>query len=389
MPASSPASFEFEDSLLSRPCATALAGVKLRRIEAADAGAMANGLADFSVSRNLVAVPHPYTLADAREFIAGPAASPRMLCAAIEVDGAFGGCVAIDAQTGAPELGYWLAAPLQGRGIGSAAARALVDLAFAATDVPAIVSGHFFDNDASASVLAKLGFRRTGVVETRSRARNETVRLLTMSLGRTEWLARRPSIETRRLTMAQPTLADADEIALIAADRSLGLMTAAVPKPFTLDDARAFVLSSARRRRPASMTFSIRMLTSGALVGGIGWSEGEGGGLELGYWLGAEHRGRGIATEAARAVLEAAFDWTGASCARARCRVVNPASRGVLERCGFQWEGASLVRSPGAPGAVAVDVFRLDRDVFFSLRDWGMSAVRTQRAAEAEPEDAA
>ncbi len=385
-----PASFEFEDSLLSRPCATALAGVKLRRIEAADAQAMATGLADFAVSRNLVAVPHPYTLEDAREFIAGPAVSPNMLCAAIEVDGSFGGCVAIDAQTGAPELGYWLAAPLHGRGVGSAAARALVDLAFAATEMPAIVSGHFFDNDASASVLAKLGFRRTGIVETRSRARGETVRLLTMSLARGDWAAAQPSIETARVVMAPPTLDDADEIALIAADRSLGLMTAAVPKPFTLDDARAFVLSAARRRRPESMTFSIRMRSSGALVGGIGWSAGEGGALELGYWLGAAHRGRGIATEAARAVLEAAFDWTGASSATARCRVVNPASRGVLERCGFQWEGASLVRSPGSPGAVAVDVFRLDREVFVSLREWGRSAVRGQRAgATTEPEDAA
>ncbi|RXF75589.1 GNAT family N-acetyltransferase [Hansschlegelia zhihuaiae] len=371
-----PASFDFDDRLLERHCETADPQVRLRRLSMADAAAMAEWLSDLAVSRNLVAVPHPYGIEDAREFIAGPGASPHMLCAAIEVAGAFAGCVAVDAQTGAPELGYWLARPYWGRGIGTRATRALTDLAFAATGLPALVSGHFIDNEASAAVLAKLGFRRTGLVETRSRAREDTVRLVTMALDRADWAAAQPAIETQRLVMRPPTLGDADEIALLAADRSLGLMTAAAPKPFTLEDARAFVLSSMRKARPYSMTFSIRSAETGQLLGGVGWADGEPGAVELGYWLGAEHRGRGLATEAARAALEAAFDMTGAMAATARCRVTNPASRGVLERCGFQWEGTGLVRSPGAPGSVAVDVFRLDRDVFVSLKEWGQAAMR-------------
>lgn len=375
-----PATFDFDDRLLDRPCLTADPQVRLRRIAEADAEAMAAGLSDLAVARNLVAVPHPYRLQDARDFIAGPARSPHMLCAAVEVRGVFAGCVAIDAQTGAPELGYWLTKLFWGRGFGSRATRALVDLAFAATDLPELVSGHFVDNEASAAVLAKLGFRRSGLVETRSRARDETVRLVTMALDRTDWAASQPSIATPRLVMRPPVLADADEIALLAADRALGLMTAAIPKPFTLEDARAFVLASARRSRPASMTFSIRHAETGRLLGGVGWADGEAGAVELGYWLGAEHRGRGLATEAARAVLEAAFEMTGAAAVTARCRVTNPASRGVLERCGFQWEGTGLVRSPGAPGSVAVDVFRLDRDVFLSLKEWGQAAVRAGAA---------
>jgi RimJ/RimL family protein N-acetyltransferase len=368
-----PATFDFDDRLLERPCETSDPLVRLRRPFMADAEAMTEGLSDLAVSRNLVAVPHPYGVEDAREFIAGPGSSPNMLCAAIEVAGAFAGCVAVDAQSGAPELGYWLARPFWGRGIGTRATRALTDLAFASSGLPALVSGHFVDNEASAAVLNKLGFRRTGLVETRSRARDETVRLVTMALDRAEWAAAQPTIETQRLVMRPPTLGDADEIALLAADRSLGLMTAAVPKPFTLEDARAFVLASTRKARPASMTFSIRSAETGLLLGGIGWAESGPGAVELGYWLGAEHRGRGLATEAARATIEAAFAMTGATAATARCRVTNPASRGVLERCGFQWEGTGLVRSPGAPGSVAVDVFRLDRDVFVSLKEWGQA----------------
>lgn len=371
-----PASFDFDGRLLERPCGTALAGVRLRRLEAADAAAMAAGLSDLTVARNLVAVPHPYGLLHAREFIAGPAASPHLLCAAIEVDGAFAGCAAIDAQAGAPELGYWLMPSYWGRGVATAATRALIDLAFSATALPSLTSGHFVDNASSAAVLAKLGFRRKGIVAQHSRARAETLELVAMTLDRARWAASLATIETQRLAMTPPTFADADEIALLSADRALGLMTAATPKPFTLEDARAFVLGAARKVRPASMTFSIRRRDGGALIGGIGWGDGGAGVVELGYWLGAEHRGRGLATEAARATLDAAFELTGAKAATARCRVTNPASRGVLERCGFQWEGTGLVRSPGTAGSVAVDVFRLDRDVFLSLKEWGQSAVR-------------
>ncbi|PZQ10788.1 MAG: hypothetical protein DI565_19620 [Ancylobacter novellus] len=30
------------------------------------------------------------------------------------------------------------------------------------------------------------------------------------------------------------------------------------------------------------------------------------------------------------------------------------------------------MRAAGAPGSVAVDVFRLDRDLFLSLKEWGL-----------------
>ncbi|PZQ11869.1 MAG: hypothetical protein DI565_16940 [Ancylobacter novellus] len=373
-------SFTFDPRLLDKPCATANAAVRLRALEAGDAEAMAEGLSDLDVARNLVAVPHPYTIADARDYLAGPVASPHLLCAAIEVEGVFAGCAAIDAQGGRPELGYWLAKPFWGRGIGFCATRALVDLVFAATTVEALISGHFVDNAASAALLGKLGFRRTGLVEARSRARTEPVRLVTMALDRADWAESRPAVDTARLSLRQPTLGDADEIASLAADVSLGLMTAAIPKPFTFEDARAFVLGAARRRRPAAMTFAIRRREIGDLIGGVGWSEAAPGEIELGYWLGAAHRGRGLATEAARAVLDVAFEMTGAVAATARCRVTNPASRGVLERCGFQWEGGGFVRAAGTPGSVAVDVFRLDRDVFLSLKEWGLSAARSGAA---------
>lgn len=370
-----PDPFAFEPDLLDRPCLTALPGVSLVRLEPAHAGAIAEGLNDVEVAKNLVAVPNPYAVADAQAFLAGPAASPRMLCAGLVVDAAFAGCVAVDATAGAPELGYWLAKPLWGRGIMRAATRAMVDLVFTATAVEAIVSGHFVGNEASAANLDRLGFRRTGVVETRSRARSAPVRLVQMKLDRGGWAATQPEIATHRLVMRPPTLADADEIARLADDREVALMTASISQPYRREDARAFVLSAARRGRPRNASFAMRLKATGALAGGVGWNTVGPAEIELGYWLGAEHRGVGLATEAARAVLDVAFEATGATAARASCRVINPSSRGVLERCGFQREGSGLLRSGVGGGPVAVDHFTLDREVFASLKAWGAPPV--------------
>ena len=54
--------------------------------------------------------------------------------------------------------------------------------------------------------------------------------------------------------------------------------------------------------------------------------------------------GQGYATEAARAVIDYAFEEFGSTELRAGARVVNPASRRVLEKCGFQWTNVQLLR---------------------------------------------
>lgn len=375
-----PASFTFERDLLDQPILTGLPGVRLAKLSGADAPAMAEGLSDLDVAKFLVAVPHPYSVEDARIFIAGPAASPHMLCAALTVDGDFAGCVAIDATGGAPELGYWLATRCWGRGIMTAAVRAMVDFAFRATALERIVSGHFLDNEPSSRILAGRGFRKTGIVETRSRARREPVRLSGMALERDRWAAAQPAIETPRLVMRPLALADVGEIAALADGSDVALTTALAPHPRGRDEARAFVVAAARQGAPGGARFTIRLKSDGALVGGVGWSTTPNdGGIELDYRIGAAHRGLGLATEAARAALDAAFEATGATLASASCRATDPSSRGVLERCGFRREASGTTPDGEAQGLVAVDRFELDRDMFLSLKAWGAPAGAASR----------
>ena len=56
---------------------------------------------------------------------------------------------------------------------------------------------------------------------------------------------------------------------------------------------------------------------------------------------------------------------------QAGARVSNPASRRVLEKCGFQWTGVRLTRVRAINSAAPADRFRLDRRLWASLKSWG------------------
>jgi ribosomal-protein-serine acetyltransferase len=60
---------------------------------------------------------------------------------------------------------------------------------------------------------------------------------------------------------------------------------------------------------------------------------------ELGYWLSTDVTGRGLMTEASRAVLDWAFGNLGAHRVRVAAATDNHASLGVIRRLGFRFEG--------------------------------------------------
>ena len=61
----------------------------------------------------------------------------------------------------------------------------------------------------------------------------------------------------------------------------------------------------------------------------------------VGYWIGADFAGRGYMTEALGAVRDHAFDRMDLSRLEAACLPENKASRALLERCGFKYEGVA------------------------------------------------
>jgi RimJ/RimL family protein N-acetyltransferase len=87
-------------------------------------------------------------------------------------------------------------------------------------------------------------------------------------------------------------------------------------------------------------------------------------------WLGLDHWGGGLATEATQAMIDAAFTLSGTDALTARARLVNPASRRVLEKCGFRHDGSRLRAMPARGGVFPCDEFRLDRKTWAALRNW-------------------
>ena len=61
----------------------------------------------------------------------------------------------------------------------------------------------------------------------------------------------------------------------------------------------------------------------------------------LGYWVGAAHARRGYMREAIEAVVHHAFAQLDLSRVEAACLPGNAASRGVLEKTGFKYEGVA------------------------------------------------
>jgi RimJ/RimL family protein N-acetyltransferase len=155
----------------------ATARLKLRPLRDEDAAAMAALANDFDVARMTTAIPHPYVLAQARDFIARMEArdARREAVFAIEGEAApFMGVIGIHPGPVGSELGYWLGRPFWRAGYATEAARAVTAWAGTQWGRRLIVSGHFADNPASGQVLVKVDFLYTGeVTPRRSIARGE------------------------------------------------------------------------------------------------------------------------------------------------------------------------------------------------------------------------
>lgn len=111
--------------------------------------------------------PSPYTLGDARAFIAAATGSAEHLVLAIEVDGEAAGGIGVyplgDVYRRTAEIGYWLSECHRGRGIATAAVRALVPIAFERFGLARLQAGVFSSNAGSMRVLERAGFAREAV----------------------------------------------------------------------------------------------------------------------------------------------------------------------------------------------------------------------------------
>ena len=166
-------------------------------------------------------------------------------------------------------------------------------------------------------------------------------------------------IETERLCLRN--FREADLPALLAAlnDWQVAQWLARPPYPYLEADGRAWLAYVAQDHAgPRPTQFAVALQDDNRLVGSIGLDV-EGSEAELGYWFAFGQWGRGIASEAGRALVAYGFAQLGLRRLHATTDPANRRSQGVLRKLGFRPIGPVTAAVPTKRGALERPGFEL------------------------------
>ena len=152
---------------------------------------------------------------------------------------------------------------------------------------------------------------------------------------------RQPTLTTERLVLRPFEESDIPEVAPLADDEEISKNTLLIPHPYQEVHARRWIAVHGREYRSGkSVVFAVTLAATGALVGAVGLTIArEHRHAGLGYWIGRQYWGGGLATEAARAVLAYAFGELDLVRIHAGHFADNPASGRVMQKIGMKEEG--------------------------------------------------
>jgi RimJ/RimL family protein N-acetyltransferase len=191
-------------------------------------------------------------------------------------------------------------------------------------------------------------------------------------------------LETPKLWLRWPRLADAPNLARFLADHEVTKMTSRIPHPYPPEEAERFIFET-RRDNVDGQSVGLVVTPNakpdqaiGAITLGLTQTEGE---LVIGYWIAVPFWGRGYAKEAVQGMIEIAFSMSSASRIVASVRTTNPASKRVLERNGFTYTHDSEPFMPARGGSFPVHWFELDR-VEWRARQRAAEGVGHRQSAE-------
>jgi RimJ/RimL family protein N-acetyltransferase len=174
-------------------------GLRLRHWRREDAEELTEQANDRGIWIHLRdAFPHPYTRADAERFLEMAMGKVPRSFLAIEVEGRVAGGIGYslsqDVERVGAEVGYWLGRRYWGRGLGTAALKALTDLAFRAhPELRRLFAVPFASNPASARVLEKAGYTREGTLRESAIKDGRVLDQWMYAILRRDWAERRGS----------------------------------------------------------------------------------------------------------------------------------------------------------------------------------------------------
>ena len=167
-------------------------------------------------------------------------------------------------------------------------------------------------------------------------------------------------IQTRRVRLRPLDTSDAPALAQLGGDPDVARMLASVPSPWSVEHCEDWIEASQYRGR---LGFRLGVEEKGGqLIGSVGI-----GGTPVAncaYFLGKDHWGQGLATEATSALLGFVFDRFDTDVVEADHFDDNPASGRVLAKLGFEKVGQGTGTSAARLEPAANTHYRLSRQNF-------------------------
>ena len=151
-----------------------------------------------------------------------------------------------------------------------------------------------------------------------------------------------PPIKTARLHLRACRLGDAETFRALTNDPSITSAVDFLSFPFGLADAERLIVGQGDGR---DCFWGVWLKDGAQMIGAVGTHLRGTDEIEIGYWLAAEMRGRGLAGEAVTAVVAALASAYPARLIFAECRPENTASWCLLETVGLRADGSDGLRA--------------------------------------------
>jgi RimJ/RimL family protein N-acetyltransferase len=266
----------------------------------------------LDVARWLSVVPYPYGAADFQHFWTQVAVPGKTFV--IEDATGFAGVMGIEGS-----FGYWLALRAQGLGYATEAARAVLSSRFLDDPSP-VVTYYFAENDRSANVLRKLGFRQTGQGMKHCKALGAARAHVNVALSFADFIAHLPVLQSKRLTYRAMLSHDAPVLHGLVSQWQVTRQLGSFPWPADPE------YSEMRAQPYQGAGFVWGIFREGQFIGWVAITDGT-----LGYMIAPNHHRQGYAREA----VIFAMEYANLPHIEAEVWDDNFASLALLIKCGF------------------------------------------------------
>jgi len=171
-------------------------------------------------------------------------------------------------------------------------------------------------------------------------------------------------LESERLLLRRPERRDIPAIVPLANDFDVAKNLSSMPHPYTAQDGEAFLARMEEQRdNRTDFVFAITRKPDCVYMGSIGLHRRDEG-YEFGYWLGKPYWRQGYATEAARRLIEFAFDALNADLVWAGWFHDNPRSGNVLAKLGCVPKGFDKRHCLARGMDIGCNLVTLSREAF-------------------------